>query len=111
MDEIYGKSLEELEERAWGDPPHGETGLMERVHRLRTIKLEEAQRDALLAEGPDEPGGQVGGAVGYKYVWLGAELSIMGLSSTADVESSAYNRDLSLSGLVLYPALGIIVQI
>ena len=41
MDEIYGKSLEELEERAWGDPPHGETGLMERVHRLRTIKLKD----------------------------------------------------------------------
>ena len=56
-------------------------------------------------------GGQVGGAVGYKYAWLAAELSIMGLSTSADVESSAYNRDLSLSGLVLYPAFGIIVQI
>ena len=56
-------------------------------------------------------GGQVGGAVGYKYVWLAAELSIMGLSSSADVESSAYNADLSLGGLVLYPALGVIVQI
>ncbi len=56
-------------------------------------------------------GGQLGGAVGYKYVWFGAELSIMQLSSSGRVDSSAYNSDLSFGGLVLYPAVGIIVQI
>jgi hypothetical protein len=53
----------------------------------------------------------VGGALGYKYAWVAAELSIMGLSGSADVQSSADNANLSLGGLVLYPALGVIVQI
>jgi hypothetical protein len=56
-------------------------------------------------------GGLLGGAVGYKYAWLAFELSILDLSSSASVESSVYNADLSFGGIVLYPALGVIVQI
>ena len=39
MDEILGKSLEELDGNPWGGPPADATGLMERVHRLRTVAL------------------------------------------------------------------------
>jgi hypothetical protein len=47
MDEIYEKSLEELEGHSWGDPPGGATGLMERVHRLRTVKLKDLSGEDL----------------------------------------------------------------
>jgi hypothetical protein len=47
MDETYEKSLEQLEGRAWGDPPDGATGLMERVHRLRTVKLRDLSGEDL----------------------------------------------------------------
>jgi len=56
-------------------------------------------------------GGLLGGAVGYKYAWLAFELTVLELSSSATVESSLYNADLSFDGLVLYPALGVIIQI
>jgi hypothetical protein len=56
-------------------------------------------------------GGVLGGAVGYKYAWLAFELSVFGLSSSASVESSVYNADLSFGGIVLYPAVGVIIQI
>ena len=39
MDEIYARSLEELDGNRWGDAPADATGLVERVHRLRTLKL------------------------------------------------------------------------
>ena len=38
-DEIYSRSLEELDGKRWGDAPADATGLVERVHRLRTLKL------------------------------------------------------------------------
>jgi hypothetical protein len=56
-------------------------------------------------------GGLLGGAVGYKYAWLAFELTILDLSSSASVESNVYNADLSFGGIVLYPALGVIIQI
>lgn len=39
MDDIYDRSLEELDGDRWGAAPAGATGLVERVHRLRTVKL------------------------------------------------------------------------
>ena len=45
MDEIYGKSLEDLDGRPWGDPPADATGLIERVHRLRTVKLRDLSEE------------------------------------------------------------------
>ena len=47
MDEIYEKSLEELDGRPWGNPPAGATGLVERVHRLRTVKLKDLSGEDL----------------------------------------------------------------
>lgn len=35
------KSIENLEKEIWGPPPENATPLMEKVHRLRTIPLEE----------------------------------------------------------------------
>jgi CDI immunity proteins len=45
MDEIHGKSLEELDGKAWGDPPADATGLIERVHRLRSVKLRDLSEE------------------------------------------------------------------
>ena len=45
MEEIYGKSLDELDGEAWGDPPVDATGLIERVHRLRTVKLRDLSEE------------------------------------------------------------------
>jgi hypothetical protein len=39
MDEIYERSLQELDGQSWGDPPDDATGLIEQVHRLRSVKL------------------------------------------------------------------------
>jgi CDI immunity proteins len=47
VDEIYEKTLEELEARAWGDPPSDATGLMKRVYRLRTVKLKDLSGEDL----------------------------------------------------------------
>jgi hypothetical protein len=56
-------------------------------------------------------GAQVGGAVGYEHVWLATELTVMRLSSDARVEGPGYAADLSFGGLVIYPAIGLLVQI
>jgi hypothetical protein len=47
VEEIYGKSLEELDGQPWGDPPSDATGLVERVHRLRTVKLRDLSGEDL----------------------------------------------------------------
>jgi hypothetical protein len=39
MDEILSKSLEQLDGKPWGDASADATGLIERVHRLRTVAL------------------------------------------------------------------------
>ncbi len=55
---------------------------------------------------------QVGGAIGYKYVWFAAELTIAGVSGSADVEVPAlgFTRSPSFGGAVIYPAFGLLVQ-
>lgn len=55
---------------------------------------------------------QIGGAIGYKYVWVSAELTIAGMSGSADVELQALGVTLkpSFSGAVIYPAFGLIFQ-
>lgn len=57
-------------------------------------------------------GVQIGGAIGYKYVWVAAELTIAGLSGSEDLEvpALAIKRSSSLGGAVFYPAFGLILQ-
>jgi hypothetical protein len=47
MDEIYAKSLQDLDGERWGDPPADATGLIEQVHRLRTVRLQELSLEEL----------------------------------------------------------------
>jgi hypothetical protein len=58
MNEIYDRSLEELDGNRWGDGPPDATGLVERVHRLRTVKLRELSIEDIATllghrEGPE----------------------------------------------------------
>lgn len=56
---------------------------------------------------------QIGGAIGYKYVWLAFELTIAGMSGSADIDLDVLGVSLhpTFRGAVFYPALGLIVQI
>jgi hypothetical protein len=51
-------------------------------------------------------GGFVGGRVGYKYVWLSAELGVYGSTFTPRVLGEERN----LGGLVVFPQLGLVVR-
>jgi len=60
-------------------------------------------------------GGQVGFAIGYKYVFVAFELTLAGLSGHANVQTApdprngeALARDLNFSGFIIYPAFGFI---
>ena len=48
MDEIYEKSIEELDGEAWGTPPADSTGLVVRIHELRTVKLRDLSDDDVV---------------------------------------------------------------
>lgn len=59
--------------------------------------------------------GQIGGAVGYKHVWLGAELTTAyvtgeasGSLKTADVDEK---RKFGFGDVILYPVVGLIIRI
>ena len=45
MEEAYAKSIEELDGNPWGEPPPDATGLVERVHRLRKVKVRDLSDD------------------------------------------------------------------
>lgn len=61
--------------------------------------------------------GQVGAAVGYKYVWFAVELTVARFSATADgtvtgdttaPDTTTYARHFAPTDVVLYPAFGLI---
>jgi hypothetical protein len=57
-------------------------------------------------------GGQLGVAVGYRSIWVGAELTVMRLGTSADLEVTSGDRTsegrFDPSGLVVSPAIGLI---
>jgi hypothetical protein len=60
-------------------------------------------------------GGQVGFAVGYKYVFFAVELTLAGVSGVGDVKTApdprngeAVVHDTNISGFIIYPAVGLI---
>ena len=55
-------------------------------------------------------GVQVGGAIGYRYVWIAAELTIAGMSGSADIELAGVKLSPKFSGAVIYPAIGLVMQ-
>jgi hypothetical protein len=57
-------------------------------------------------------GVQAGGALGYKYAWLAFELTVSGLSGSADVDVTPASRTAhaDFGGLVLYPSFGVLLQ-
>jgi hypothetical protein len=60
-------------------------------------------------------GGQIGFAVGYKYVFVAFELTLAGISGRGDVKTAPDPRDgqalvhnTDISGFIIYPAFGLI---
>lgn len=58
-------------------------------------------------------GGQIGGMLGFRWVFLAFELSVMGMSSTGSVQvgNGAYRAGLDFGGLVIAPTVGLVLQI
>jgi hypothetical protein len=55
--------------------------------------------------------GQVGAAIGYKHVWIAFELTIGGIAGSAEItRNTSTIYDPSYSGLIIYPALGLMFQ-
>jgi len=60
-------------------------------------------------------GGQVGFAIGYKYVFVAFELTLAGLTGRADVQTAPdprngemLARNVDINGFIIYPAFGLI---
>ncbi|MFO0608356.1 MAG: hypothetical protein U0324_34640 [Polyangiales bacterium] len=56
-------------------------------------------------------GGVVGGAVGYRWVWVAAELSVLGMSGGADITWPGGRFAPSFGGVVFAPSFAVLVQI
>jgi hypothetical protein len=53
-------------------------------------------------------GGQLGGAVGYKYVFFAFELSVAHFSNSAELAAFGSSRSVDLDGWIVYPAMGLL---
>lgn len=53
-------------------------------------------------------GGQVGGAIGYKYVFFGFELTCAKFWTNAKLKISADERDLALESFIVYPGFALL---
>ncbi len=56
-------------------------------------------------------GGQIGGAIGYRWVWLAFELSMYGMSGSANVTYPGGAFTPSFGGLVVAPSFALMLQI
>ncbi len=58
-------------------------------------------------------GGQVGGMIGYRWLFLAAELTVMGMTGGAQVNvgNGAFRSSPSYGGVVVAPTLGFVLQI
>ncbi len=54
---------------------------------------------------------QVGGAVGYGFIWLAAEITVAGMSNHATITTPAEELSADFGGLILYPAVALLVEI
>jgi hypothetical protein len=99
--------------RVWGGPKflysHFSTAMRLSIPGTDTSDLASFEGSTLYY------GGQVGFAIGYKYVFLAFELTLAQISGhgnakTVPVDSSgeALARDTSISGFIIYPAFGFI---
>jgi hypothetical protein len=52
-------------------------------------------------------GGQGGFALGYRYLFVGVELTIVQLISSAHLELAGQRQDVELGGLVIYPGIAL----
>jgi len=52
-------------------------------------------------------GGQVGAALGYRYIFLGLELTIVRLISHAHLDLAGQRQDADLGGLIIYPGIAL----
>ncbi len=56
-------------------------------------------------------GGVFGGAVGYRWVWVAAELSLLGLSGSASITLPGASFNPRFGGLVIAPSVAVLIQI
>jgi hypothetical protein len=95
--------------RLWGGPrvvlSHYTTSL-----QLNLPAVAGAQAENVLASLDGKSGfvgAQVGAALGYRHVFLGAELTIVELISTAHITAGSAHFDADLGGLIVYPGLAL----
>lgn len=56
-------------------------------------------------------GAQLGGAVGYRWIWLAAELSILGMNGSAAITWPGGTYAPTFGGVVVAPSFGVLLQI
>lgn len=56
-------------------------------------------------------GAQIGGAVGYRWFWVAAELSILGLSGSASMTLPGMSYSPSFGGVAIAPSVALLLQI
>jgi len=70
--------------------------------------------EALRLEGATlYAGGQIGGMIGYRWIFLAAELTVMGMTGGAEINvgNGAYRSNPSFGGLVVAPTVGVVLQL
>ena len=55
-------------------------------------------------------GVQIGAAIGWRFLWLAIEVTVAGLASAANTESSVISLSSAPSGLIIYPSAALILQ-
>lgn len=56
-------------------------------------------------------GGQVGGALGYKHVFIGFELTMVEFWTSASLKVLQNKRDLDLKSFIVYPGLALLLEL
>lgn len=55
-------------------------------------------------------GAQFGFALGYKFIWVSAEVTVAGVSIDAEATVNSERRDVNADGLIVYPAGSILLE-
>ena len=52
-------------------------------------------------------GGQLGGALGYRQIFIGLELTVVRFFSTAHLDLGGQRRDVHVGGILVYPGIAV----
>lgn len=79
-----------------------------------TVRVGGDETRALALDGASlYVGGQVGGMIGYRWIFLAAELTVMGMTGGAQVNvgNGAFQSNPTYGGVVVAPTVGLVLQI